>query len=95
LKEALERSSNPERRLQGTGWKVFRAVEPATNGDAVYVFEIDPAVKGADYTVSRILEEAFPTEAPSLYRRYADSYSTGQNVVDLTLIAAFGNSASR
>lgn len=95
LKEALERSSNPERRQQAASWKVFRAVEPATNGDAVYVFEIDPAVKGADYTVSKILAEGFPAEAESLYKRYADSYSAGQNIVDLTLIAAFGDSASR
>ena len=95
LKEALQQSSFPERRRQGASWKVFRAVEPAPNGDAIYVFEIDPAIKGADYTVSRILEEAFPVEASFLYRRYADSYSAGQSIVDLTLIASFGDNAPR
>jgi hypothetical protein len=95
LEEALERSNNPQRRLQGASWKVFRALEPATNGDAVYVFEIDPAIKGADYTVSRILEEAFPREASGLYRRYADSFSAGQNIIDMTLIARFEDNASR
>jgi hypothetical protein len=90
LNEAQERSSSPERRRQAQSWRVFRAAEPATNGDVVYVFEMDPAVKGADYTVARILAEAFPTEAQSLYRRYADASSTRQHVVDLTLIAAFG-----
>jgi hypothetical protein len=90
LKEALERTDNPERRRQAATWKVFRAVESATNGDAVYVFLIDPAVKGADYAVSKILAEAFPAEAQSLNGRYTDSYSTGQNIVDLTLIASLG-----
>ena len=89
LQEALARSRNPERRQQAQSWRVFKAIEPATNGDAVYVFEIDPAVVGADYDVARILAEAFPDEAQSLYRRYADSSASRQHVVDLKLIATF------
>jgi ribosomal protein S17 len=95
VKEALTRSSKPERRQQALSWRVFKAVDRATNGDVVYVFEIDPAVRGADYTVSRILEEAFPTEAQALYRRYADSSSSRQHIVDLELIAKFGDEVSR
>jgi hypothetical protein len=95
LKDALARSNNPERRRQARSWRVFKAVEPATNGDAVYVFEIDPVVRGADYTVARILAEAFPSEAQSLYQRYAGSSSSKQHVIDLTLIATFGEDASR
>ena len=95
LREALARSNNPERRRQAQSWRVFKAIEPATNGDAVYVFAIDPAVRGADYTVARILAEAFPAEAQSLYRRYADASSSRQHVVDLKLIAAFGEEPSR
>jgi hypothetical protein len=90
LKEALSRSGDPERREQAQSWRVFKAVEPATNGDAVYVFEFDPAVRGADYTIGRILAEAFPAEAESLYRRYADASSSRQHVVDLKLIAVLG-----
>ncbi len=91
LKEALDRSDKPERRQQASSWKVFRAVEPAANGNVLYVFAIDPAVKGADYTVSTILAEAFPTDVQTLFKRYADSYATGQNFVNLTLVAALGN----
>lgn len=90
LKEALLRSRDPGRREQAQSWRVFKAVEPATNGDAVYVFEIDPAVRGADYTIAKILAEAFPAEADSLYRRYADATSSTQHVVDLKLIAVLG-----
>jgi hypothetical protein len=90
LKEALQKSEKPERKRQAATWKVFRAVEPGANGAILYVFDIDPAVHGADYTVSTILAEAFPTEVQDLYKRYADAYSTGQNFVNLTLVAALG-----
>jgi hypothetical protein len=95
LKQALEQTRSPERRQQAAGWRVFRAVETATNGDVVYVFAIDRPVRGADYAISKILAEAFPAEAQSLYRRYADSYSAGQNVVNLMLIAALGDEFQR
>ena len=97
LKEAFGGTDDPERRRQAATWKVFRAVEPATNGDAVYIFLVDPVVKGADYGVARILAEAFPAEAQALKGRYADSYSSGQSIVDLTLIASLGagNNAGR
>ena len=74
LQEALAQSRDPERRQQAQSWRVFRAVEPATNGDAVYVFEIDPAVKGADYSVARILAEAFPAEAQTLEQKSTQTH---------------------
>ena len=88
LQEALQRSEKPERKQQAASWKVFRALEPGANGSVLYVFSIDPAVKGADYTVSTILAEAFPTEVQALYKQYAKSYATGQNFVNLTLVSA-------
>src|SRR5579862_3956914 len=67
LKEALAKSDKPERKQQAASWKVFKAVEPGPPGSALYVFFIDPPVKGADYTVSAILAEAFPQEVQALY----------------------------
>lgn len=90
LKEALAKSDKPERKEQAAGWKVFKAVEPGPPGSALYVFIVDPPVKGADYTVSAILAEAFPQEVQALYKQYAESYSQGQNFVNLTLVAALG-----
>ena len=43
------------------------------------------SVKGADYTVSTILAEAFPTEVQALYKQYAEAYASGQNFVNLSL----------
>ena len=65
-------------------------MEPAAGGAVLYVFVIDQAVKGADYTVSTILAEAFPNEVQTLYKQYAEAYASGQNFVNLTLIAALG-----
>jgi hypothetical protein len=90
LREALEKSEKPERKQQAVGWKVFRAMEPGANGAVLYVFVIDPAVKGADYTVSTILAEAFPADVQALYTRYAESYASGQNFVNLSLVSALG-----
>ena len=90
LREALQKSANPERQQQAAAWKVFRAQEPGANGSVLYVFTMDPAVKGADYAVSAILAEAFPTEAQALYRTYAEAYASGQNYVNLTLTSALG-----
>jgi len=87
LKEALNKSEKPERKQQAASWKVFKSPDPAAGGNVLYVFMIDPAVKGADYTVSTILAEAFPTEVQTLYKQYAEAYASGQNFVNLQLIS--------
>jgi hypothetical protein len=88
LKEALQKSDKPERKQQAQSWKVFKSPDPAAGGNILYVFIIDPSVKGADYTVSTILAEGFPpAEVNELYKKYAESYATGQNFVNLQLVS--------
>jgi hypothetical protein len=87
LKEALQKSEKPERKQQAASWKVFKSPDPAAGGNVLYVFMIDPAVKGADYTVSTILAEAFPSEVQTLYKQYAEAYASGQNFVNLSLVS--------
>lgn len=89
LKEALQKSTKPERKQQAASWKVFKSPEPAAGGNVLYVFIIDPSVKGADYTVSTILAEGFPSEVQTLYKQYADSYASGQNFVNLQMVSDF------
>jgi len=90
LKEALQKSTKPERKQQAASWKVFKSPEPAAGGNVLYVFLIDPSVKDADYTVSTILAEAFPQDVQTLYKQYADSYASGQNFVNLQLVSDLG-----
>jgi hypothetical protein len=90
LKEALQKSEKPERKQQAASWKVFKSPDQAAGGNVLYVFLIDPSVKGADYTVSTILAEAFPQEVQTLYKQYADAYAQGQNFVNLALVSDLG-----
>jgi len=90
LREALQKSEDPVRKQQAASWKLFKSPEPA-GANTLYVFVIDPAVKGADYTVATILAEAFPVaEVNELYKKYADSFAQGMNNVNLQLIQNFG-----
>jgi hypothetical protein len=90
LKEALQKSDKPERKEQAKSWQVFKSPDPAAGGNVLYVFLLNPSVKGADYTVSTILAEAFPQEVQTLYKQYADSYASGQNFVNLQLVNDLG-----
>src|SRR5215813_9690450 len=90
LKEALAKSEKPERKQQAAGWKVFKSPDPA-GANLLYVFVIDPVVKGADYQVSNIIAEAFPpAEANDILKKYADAFAQGMNIVNLNLIQDLG-----
>jgi len=91
LKEALGKSEKPERKQQATSWKVFKAAEPGAGGSVLYVFIVDPSVKGADYSVANILAESFPADQVNeIYKAYAGAYATGQNIVNLSLVSDLG-----
>ena len=89
LAEAFQKSENPERRRQAEGWTVYRAKEAGQGGSVLYVWFIDPAVSGADYAVSQILNEAFPAEVQQLYETFNGSFAGGQIMVNLDLVVDF------
>jgi hypothetical protein len=89
LRKALETSKDPVRNQQGWGWKIFKATEPGPNGSVLYVFVMDPTVKGADYGVAKILAEAYPMEIMALYRMYSGAFApAGQTLLNLQPVAA-------
>jgi hypothetical protein len=90
LKEALATSTDPMLREQAAGWKVFKAVEPGPNASTLYVFVIDPAVKGGDYAFWKTLYESFPGEVQQLYRLYSAASAGGQSLLNLQLVESFG-----
>ena len=89
LGAALKASENPERAKQAEGWKVYKAAEPGPNNSAIYIWFIDPVVPNADYAVSQILNEAFPTEVQELYETFSGSFAGGQAPMNLDLVAAY------
>jgi hypothetical protein len=87
LKAALAGSKDPTRQQQAKSWKIFRAQEPGLDGAVLYVFVMDPAVKGADYSVTKALAEAFPTEVQALYEKYSAAFAGPATLINLTLLA--------
>jgi hypothetical protein len=94
LHEAFAKTDKPERKQQATGWKIFKSTDPGPGGNILYVAVIDPTLKGADYTVAKILYEVFPTEVQTLFPVYRDSFAAGLNRVNMQLVQDFGGPAS-
>jgi hypothetical protein len=88
IKDALNKSSKPERKQQAASWKVFKAAEPGPSNSVLYVFVMDPAVKDVDYTIGAILQEGFPDEIGAIYKSFTECYSTGQIPVNLAPVAS-------
>jgi hypothetical protein len=91
LHHALAASEDPVRKEQAAGWKLFKAVEPGPNNTALYVFLIDPAVKGTDYAFWKTIYDEFPAEVQELYRLYTAASPSGQSLLNLQLVQAFGS----
>jgi len=89
LKEALAKSEKPERKAQAAGWRVFKQADPMANGNILYIFMIDPVVKDADYTVSRILSEVFPAEVQELFKVYSACFAGGVTLANYQNVASF------
>ena len=78
LLEGLAASEDAERVAQAAGWKMFKAQEPGPDGQAVYIWLLDPVVEGADYSVPQLLNETFPADVQQLYDTYIESFGLGQ-----------------
>jgi hypothetical protein len=88
LQQALRQSDKPERQQQAAAWKLLKIDKPLPDGNIVYVHVLNPVVRGADYTILRILYDAFPDERQALYELYRGSFvqslslASGSIVVD-------------
>jgi hypothetical protein len=87
LKEALAKSDDPVHKQMAAGWRVIKNPEPIQGGNYLYAFLIDPVVKDADYTVSRILAKVFPTEVQELFKVYSACFAGGVTLQNYTTIA--------
>src|SRR5829696_2517863 len=85
IKEGLGKSEDARRKQQALSWRVFKGLEAGPGGNVVYVWIMDPPVKDADYTVTDILREAFPSEAQDLWAKYQACFVSGQTMLNLQL----------
>ena len=74
LREALNKSEKPERKQQLAGWKIYKSSQQA-QGNAVYIFFIEPVMKGQEYDITRLIAEVFPVEVQEVFQKYKDSFA--------------------
>ena len=88
LKQALAESADPVRKQQAAGWKIFKAAETGPAASVLYVFVMDPAVKGADYGVMANIYAAVkdPTEQRAIYDKYVGAFD--KNILQLSFTTA-------
>ncbi|HYU80285.1 MAG TPA: hypothetical protein VEK56_14945 [Vicinamibacterales bacterium] len=82
LKEALAKSDKPERKAQAAGWKIYKSAQMA-QGNVVYIFLINPVVKGQEYDISRLIAEVFPVEVQEIFAKYKEAFA-GRAITPLT-----------
>jgi hypothetical protein len=84
VQEALAKSIDPVRKQQAASWKVYKAAEPFQN-NTLYISVMDPAVKGANYNVFPILQEAYgDLAAREMFDKFRNAHAGGQNVTNVT-----------
>ena len=83
-------SEDPVRKQQVEGWKVYKASEPATEGNALYVLMVDPVVKGAEYDPVMLVVESLGKDYASpenqeMVKKFVDVFAN-VNRLNLTPI---------
>jgi hypothetical protein len=90
LRDALQKSDNPQRKQQAVGWRVMKMEKPLPDGNIAYVHLIRPVVAGADYTILKTLYDEFPSEGQQLYELYRGAFAqnlaaaSGSVVLDMS-----------
>lgn len=83
-REALEKSEKPARKQQLAGLKIFKSTQQA-QGNAVYIFYVDPIVPNEEYDISRVIAEVFPTEVQDIFNLYKESFA-GRAITSLSKV---------
>jgi hypothetical protein len=86
LRAALEAASDPIKKQQAQGFKLYRSSEPV-GPNVLYVFILDPAVPFADYSFKRLLDSLPANEAEAALKRLAGSLADTQRVFSMELHA--------
>jgi hypothetical protein len=90
VQQALSRSTNPATQAMAKGWRFFKAAEPGPNGVVLFVFVVDPVVSGEDYSLGKILVDAFPDAAKvqEVWKLYTTSVTGGGTLLNLSAVSA-------
>ena len=90
VRDALQKSDDPERKQQAAGWRVLKMSTPLQDGNVAYVHIINPVVAGADYTILKAIYDEFPDESQQMYELYRGAFAqnlavaSGSIVIDMS-----------
>ena len=90
VQTALAASKNPTTQAQAKGWRFYKAAEAGPGGVILFVFVIDPVVAGEDYSLGKVLVEAFPdpVKLQEVWALYTGSVTGGGSLLNLTPVSA-------
>ncbi len=90
VQTALASSKNPTTQAQAKGWRFYKAAEPGPGGSVMFVFVIDPVVPGEDYSLGKVLVEAFPdpVKLQEVWALYTGSVTGGGSLLNLSPVSA-------
>jgi hypothetical protein len=91
LKAALMKIERPEAKQQLAGWKIIKNTQPQPDGAILYIHVINPVVKGADYSITNLVYEAFtdPAERTAFYEMYKGAIKAGLFTIDAPVVSDF------
>jgi hypothetical protein len=73
-REALEKNDKAVRKQQLAGMKFFKSTQEA-QGNAIYIFYVDPVVPNEEYDISRVILEVFPSEVQDMFNLYKEAFA--------------------
>lgn len=92
IKDALVKSEDPTHKQQAAGIQVLRSTDPGQNGNVMYVIFVNPAVKGADYSMQALLKllyATFPEQQQEIYQKVSGAFGGPTNRLNLQPLADF------
>ncbi len=87
LQAALSATADPARRSLAQGWRVYRASEPDSNGNVLYVHAVLPTVPGADYRPSLLIDELLQDAPADMLAKYKEALAGAPMRLSLTELA--------
>jgi len=84
VRDAMRNSAHQIRQQQEKTWSMYRAAEPFS-GNTLFVFVMDPAVRGADYQFASILRDVMPEkDMVKLVKQISDCYAGPVGILSVT-----------
>ena len=87
VREALQKSSKPDRPRQAESFKLVKLETPPQGGNVTYLLVLEKVVKGATYDLFKILsEEIPPAEVQEIYKKVSPHIKGGISFTPIRIV---------